>query len=254
MSFLARQSVASGSIYDTTATVELGAIVEGNLLIATAAERSGATAITLSGTGWTPFVTHAQSPADGTYRKTLYMWYKMAAASEPTSITVTFDSLGAVYFSVIEYATVADAAGPMQLVEAVSAGYDTVIGSYYPGALAPFTAERCLLVGSVMSKTGADTELPYSVWASENLLSDVTYNGGVTSVDGAVGSLDMYDVSPFVELTSTAQNSGAVNADRGGIVALAAFVPVTAPPPTETSLLTESGLILLTESGQPILI
>lgn len=255
MSFLVRQSVAIGEVYNSSATVNLGEIVAGNLLVASASERSGALEANLNVAGWLPLVAHMHTPADSTYRKSLFMWYKTAEVDEPTTVTVTFDTFGAVFFGVVEYDTVTEAGGPMQLaVPSVSTGYNTVTNAYPAGTLQPFSAPRCLLLSSVITKTGPDAgEIPYG-WSNETLLADVTYDGGSTSVDGAIGSLDMSGVSDAAGLTTTAVKLGTVDAERGGIVALAAFVPETVAPPSDSGLLTESGFMLLTETGQPILL
>ncbi|KKR48095.1 MAG: hypothetical protein UT84_C0050G0001, partial [Candidatus Curtissbacteria bacterium GW2011_GWA1_40_16] len=62
----------------------------GNLLVATAFERSGTTEanFTISGTGWTKRVGRDTELGDSNARRTLVIWTKTAGASEPTNIQV----------------------------------------------------------------------------------------------------------------------------------------------------------------------
>lgn len=63
----------------------------GSLLVVSAMDRSGGTAtnFTISGTGWTRQIVRTVLPLDDSQRRTLAVWWKVAGASEPTTISIS---------------------------------------------------------------------------------------------------------------------------------------------------------------------
>jgi hypothetical protein len=108
--------------------------VQGNLLIAVADDRSGATALTIDGTGWTLGEKLYQSPADGTFRKSHATWWKLAGASEPTTITITNAAGGGTIVGMVEFESDSGEMAGLSFGDSIATGYDTVATSYASGS------------------------------------------------------------------------------------------------------------------------
>ncbi len=79
------------SSYSDPAVATLGSTpTEGNLLVVVAGDRGGGNAdnFTISGSGWTKVISDTTEASDINARRTQVVWYKVAGASEPSSVTV----------------------------------------------------------------------------------------------------------------------------------------------------------------------
>lgn len=101
-----RQSKADVSGSDPASITLDSTPVEGNLLVAIMSERSGgdATNHALTGiTGWTETIQQTIESGSGTYRRTHSMYWKVAGASESTTVTFDDGTSNNKYLSVIEF-------------------------------------------------------------------------------------------------------------------------------------------------------
>jgi hypothetical protein len=229
MTISVKQQNISGGFNATDVTLP-GAITSGNLLVVVAGERSGSTANAMSNSGYTLAADLYQSPGDGTFRKSLAVWYKFAGGSEPTTINVTFTTTGDSFVGAVEFegnaGELADMATNIASAEFAILGSDSVASSHSTGTTASVTAASMLRVAGCYTKPGSGTENPYSTW-SGSLTEFSEFNGGTNAVDFSFAWGTSTTSGTHGE-TAT-KDGGTTDAERGAISFILVF-PVTITP------------------------
>ena len=199
------------------ATVTITAPTEGNLLVAICSERSGGSAANhaLTGiTGWTHTIADTIEQANGTYRRTHSVFWKVAGASEGTSVTLDDSTSNVKWLSVYEFQHVGGSEDQWILLDSQSAdnGQTSSATTLSPGSTASQSGEMFIL-GSCVQKR-ASTLIDSSPWSWDTgLAEDVTFDPA-TSGDMAHGiGSDSKDTvtgakSSTVTLTASANNLG----------------------------------------------
>jgi hypothetical protein len=194
--------------------------VEGNLLIATATERSGTAhaSYTISGSGWTKAFGRDVSLGDSTYRRSMAVWYKLAGASEPTAITIDNGTANGKKVQIQEFAA---AAGTKigSLLDSASNdnGNTSNAGSLSVGTTGS-TSGHQLVIGVMGVKRNASSASYTSSW-SDGLADSLDSVHASTSSQDILSAWDETDVTGTK--TSTATMSTAISNDGliGGILA-----------------------------------
>lgn len=255
MTISVRQEALFAYGFDTGATVSLfSPPLPGNLLIAFAAERSGATSWSIaSGTGWQLAEANYYLPTDGTYRKSLAVWYKWAVDDSEVSVTTLSNTTGPGASGIVEFQGDFGDLQDLSLSDAVSLGSSVVASSYSSGNSASVDSTDKFLVGVNTTKAGTTAEVPYDDWSTgaQSLLNLSNADGGSNGVDISVAAA--HSSVSGVNSVTAAKLPGSTDADRGGITALLVFSKASTPP-SDVALLTETGFSLLTEDGLPILL
>jgi hypothetical protein len=245
-----RQQALVAYGFDSGETPTLAsAPVAGNLLVAFNAERSGATSTTINGTGWNLAEANYYLPGDGTYRKSLVIWWKIAGASEPSSVTTTANQLGAGVTGLVEFESNASDFASLTLGDAVSLGSSTPASSYASGNSASVASTNKFLVGVNTTKVGPATDVPYTDWAGgAQVLTNITSaDGGSTQVDAAVGAA--HSTVTGVNNVTAAKPSG-TDAERAGITALLVFDLGGGGATNYDGTATRSETVTITSAGQ----
>lgn len=172
------------SVYADPGTVTFASTpAEGNLLVIQASERAGNghAAYTISGSGWTKVVGRDVELANGDARRNLAVWWKIAGASEPTSITIDNGTTSSKRVTASEFND--SAAGTWTFKE--KADNDTGTGSTSPlsTGTTPIVANGTLLVLGVAGWRAEGTTHPTSVGWTNSLTDIVTNTGASFSKD-----------------------------------------------------------------------
>lgn len=155
---------------------------EGNLLVVSALDRSGteASSFSISGTGWTQEIAQEIERTNSSYRRTHVVWWKIAGASEPTTISVsgaTF-TIMAQEFDLdtdgLEATFVEDIVndnGTTSDEETIDAG---------SSATSSLASDDYLFIGLFggRNSSGSFEDLVVVDWATLNLTNNVLANGG----------------------------------------------------------------------------
>ncbi len=176
-----RQSAQSNFAGADPATATLASSpVEGNLLVLVATERSGnnASSYTTTGiTGWTQEISRDVELANGTYRRNLIIWWKVAGASESTSVTVDNGTSSAKWVSIHEYEHVGVDEDQWSLLDSASNDNGTTSSAttIATGTTASQSGEMFIVAaGSV--KRGNNTLSIGTVTFDSGLSTDTTYD------------------------------------------------------------------------------
>jgi hypothetical protein len=219
------RQVSTDITFSSPASLSLASTpLEGSLLLAFAVERSGTTLWTMSSAGWTKRAERYQSPADGTFRKSLATWSKVAGAAEPTGITVTpTGGGGPIALGIVELAADAGEFASLAFGAGVASGSDTVAAFYDSGSTASVSSTNKLLVGLCYTKVGNGDERPYSDWTAgtDDLTEFVEINGGGSSLD--VSWAWALSSATGANSTRATKDAGTVSAERGAITSLLVF-------------------------------
>jgi hypothetical protein len=255
MTIEVRQEALFAYGFDTGATVSLvSPPLPGNLMIAFAAERSGATDWSITGaTGWQLADANYYLPSDGTYRKSLAVWYKWAVDDAELSVTTLSNTTGPGATGIIEFQGAFEDFQGLSLSAAVSLGSSAVVSSYASGSSASVDSTDKFLVGVNTTKVGTTAEVPYDDWSTgaQSLINLSNADGGSNGVDISVAAA--HSSVSGVNSVTAAKLAGTTDAERGGITALLVFSKASTPP-SDVALFTETGFPLLTEDGLPILL
>jgi hypothetical protein len=149
----------------------------GNLLLAQAASRFDDTNPTISGTGWTRlfFSCYAVSggscgTVSGSHRRTLSLFYKVAGASEPTTITISNINFAAL--SLVELSTDAPSgfASMSPIVYATNNSGTSSVTTLATGTTSSVSgASEYLLVGMTMARNNDTVGTGAASWSSSSL-------------------------------------------------------------------------------------
>ena len=150
----------------------------GNLLLAQAASRLDNTNPTISGTGWTRlfFSCYAVSggdcgTVDSSQRRTLSLFYKVAGASEPTTITIS--NINNAALSLVELSTDAQSgfASMSPIVYATNNSGTSSVTTLATGTTSSVSgASEYLLVGMLMARNSdPDSPTGEASWSSSSL-------------------------------------------------------------------------------------
>lgn len=205
----------------------ISAATSGNLLISVCGERSGATAVTTP-SGWTKLFEDYANAGDGTYRRSMAGFYKVAAGGE-TTVSLDFNSSGTVKGKIYEYALEGGSGEDqwvfMEAVTANSGATDdtaspagTPLGSGNTSALS-FT--RALALAFWFGKQSNGSSLTYTDLAFSNdpsTLDTPSYALNGRSMGAGYGTATTDGVK-----STTASWSNSDGDSRSHIVALAYF-------------------------------
>jgi hypothetical protein len=152
----------------------------GNLLLAISYSRAVHSSSALDGTGWTQAFFNAVQQDNSSARRTLAMWYKIAGASEPNTVEVTYSPANnSVGLSLVELST--DAVGGFSdfvlANHAVNDNGTSTVTTLATGTTGSVSGSaEYLLVGMVSARNGSDNVnvMGAATWASETL-SDNRY-------------------------------------------------------------------------------
>jgi hypothetical protein len=152
----------------------------GNPLLAISYSRAVHSSATLNGTGWTQVFFNAVQQDNSSARRTLALWYKIAGASEPNTVQVTYSPANAaVGLSLVELST--DAVGGfsnlVSAAHAVNNSGTSTVTTLATGTTGSVSGSaEYLLVGMVAARNGSATAnvMGAATWAS-GTLSDNQY-------------------------------------------------------------------------------
>jgi hypothetical protein len=158
----------------------------GNLLLAIGYSRNVHSSAALDGTGWTQAFFNAVLQDNTSARRTMALWYKIAGASEPNTVQVTYSpSNPAVGLSLVELST--DAVGGFSNFvladHAVNDSGTTTVTTLATGTTGSVSGSaEYLLVGMVSARNGNSSAnvMGAATWASETL-SDNRYVANTTN-------------------------------------------------------------------------
>ena len=163
----------------------------GNLIIAVCSERSGGDASNhaLTGiTGWTHTIAQTIEQADGSHRRSHSVFWKVAGASEGTSVTFDDASSNVKWLTVYEY-EFGGSEDQWILLDSTSNDNGTTDGgtTISTGTTGSQSGEMFIFGSAVLKRTtnGSAT----GPWSWDTGLSlDVTFEGGSGDMDHGVGS------------------------------------------------------------------
>lgn len=241
----------------TSNGLTLGAApTQGNLLVVMASGRSGETSASISGTGWTQQVSLATDQADANNRKYLAVWWKVAGASESSTITVSWSNSARHSAAVTEFTTSGGESWSFET--SVTNGLSTLISSISTGTTSSVTNTPMLLVGCAHVKTDhsdSSTQVP-NTWTN-SLASAVTVDGA-GQFNGANMGMGWLETSATGTKESTvswtnasgrgAQNSllvfslssGGTNVNVGQVTETDTAQPLVVPQSIPVGLVTET--------------
>lgn len=186
---------AVGEADPAVPTLSVGATA-GNLLVILAMERSGATSATTP-TDWTALLERYPNSGDGTYRRSIVMFYKVATGGE-TSASIAMSSTGTIKAIIAEFALDTGNGENQWVLEADidnDNGTTSNASSIGSGNTASVSGERhFLLAGWILKNTGSGTTpsaLSFSGDVTAQIESIAASNGrtialgyGTTLTDG----------------------------------------------------------------------
>lgn len=187
MAVTRRQSaVAAG---DPPAPTFASTPVEGNLLVAISAHRSGSSeTCTIDGTGWTEHIERSVLPLDTSHRRGLAVYSKVAGAAEPTSVSTVWATAEPGHRLLIQEFQ-GDAGEVFAFLEAVSndngATNSGSGGNVSTGTTSSLTAQAMLLVSCIGLRDGAAPTVAGTHWT--NALDETFSSGGVNGIASGSG-------------------------------------------------------------------
>lgn len=207
------QSAASNLAGADPATATLGAApTEGNLLIVWGGERSGTDTsnISLSGiTGWTETITLDLQQADSTYRRSHFMWWKVAGSGESSSVTYDDGTSNHKYVAISEYEHGGDGDQWSLLDSQSNSNVSTNDGTSLSTNATGSVSGEMFLVATMLIKRGQDTAANTVSWDSGLSEDQSHYHASNFDIDLAIGS----DASDTV--TGTKSSTGTLSDANG---------------------------------------
>lgn len=194
--------------------------IEGNLLTATAVERSGGDAAnyTIDGSGWTSRISETTEQGDGNARRTHKVWTKLAGASEPTNVQVDNGTANSIRLQIEEFEL---EVGEDQFEFLAAAAANSGTGSTSPqtsGTTASVSGTNFLVIGSAIWRTnGADLNMGAGVgWT--NSLTDILVVGTADSNSRAISSAYKSDTTAGTYESSVSWNGDGHECNAGILV------------------------------------
>lgn len=209
--------------------------VQGNLLIAVGSDRSGGSAANyaITGiTGWTQTIQRTILSGDATYRRTHSMYWKVAGASESSTVTLDDGTANSKYFSVTEYEF---EAGENQwvLLDSISNdnGATDAATTMSTGTTASVSGDM-FLVASFVSKRNGNGGSETISWDT-GLSADYSHSSaGTFKMDHGIGS----DASDTVTGTKSSTGTTSSGNNRGLSAALLVFDTISSGGSTNQSV------------------
>lgn len=184
---------------------------EGNLLLAAATDRSGATSASMVSSGWTLRSDQFIVPGSGQNRRSLIVWEKIAGASESTTVTTNV-AANTHRLSITEWSASGDLSFS-EVVENDGGGDASDQMPYAIGATSSLASGSYVLIACVAIKEDSQ-DLPTSLsYSSENLVERVYHSTGGSGRGIGWGSLDLGSTSG--SKNTTVDHNGGSGPDGG---------------------------------------
>ena len=153
---------------------------EGNLLVVTALHRGASVTPSISGSGWTQRLHEEVLPANSTSRRTLTVYSKNAAASEPTAIQISYSSATNASLIIQEFSGVSDDDfAEIPVADNGDVGISSTVNSQVSGTTSALSPQNYFLLSLMGTKDDGGSAV--NGYTMTNDLAAGIYNGDVAA-------------------------------------------------------------------------